>query len=489
MNIAGWLEDQAKARGAAPAIFYGHDMVCDYAGFRDRAARMAGAFLARGLKPGDRVAIFMGNHPDYLISLFGVWYAGLVAVPINARLHGKEAAWIIDNAGATLCVSTGAQAEVLKGVVDVLTPEVLSSAPVAYDASRVSADLAWLFYTSGTTGRPKGVQITHGMLRVMSESYLTSVDEVTSDDATLYAAPMSHGAGLYALVHVLKGARHIVPVSGGFDPGELLDLAAHFDRLHVFAAPTMLTRLTVWAQEAGRTGRGLRSLVLGGAPLYEVDLRAALAQFGPVFLQIYGQGEAPMGITALGREDIVAGRKLTTVGQAQSGVSLRITNGSGAILKSGQIGEVEVRGDLVMPGYWQNPKATAETLRDGWLRTGDMGHLDDEGYLTLVDRSKDMIISGGQNIYPREVEEVLLTHPDVVEASVIGRPSEQWGEEVVAFVVAHRKGLNEAALDAHCLANIARFKRPKAYVFVEDIPKNNYGKVLKTALRDRLSGG
>ncbi|MEL7259032.1 MAG: class I adenylate-forming enzyme family protein, partial [Pseudomonadota bacterium] len=306
MNIAGWLEDQAKTRSTAPALFYGHDMVYDYAGFRDRAARMAGALLARGLKPGDRVAIFMGNHPDYLIALFGIWYAGLVAVPINARLHGKEVAWIMDNAGVRLCLSTGVQAAALHDAADVVDPSRLDSTPVSEVALRASDDLAWLFYTSGTTGRPKGVQITHGMLRVVTESYLVSVDQVTSEDATLYAAPMSHGAGLYALVHVMCGARHVVPVSGGFDPEELLDLAAYFHRLHLFAAPTMLNRLTTWAREAGRDGQGLRSIVLGGGPLYEADLRAALDQFGPVFLQIYGQGEAPMGITALGRADIAA---------------------------------------------------------------------------------------------------------------------------------------------------------------------------------------
>ncbi len=487
MNIATWLEDQARARGSATAIFHGRTHVCDYAGFYDRAARMAGGLVARGHRPGDRVAIFMGNHPDYLIALFGIWMAGMAAVPINARLHGKEAGWIIENAGASLCLATGEQAEALKCVVEVVEPHEVMAEPVPGVTPCKPDALAWLFYTSGTTGRPKGVQITHGMLRVVTESYLVSVDQVTSEDATLYAAPMSHGAGLYALVHVMCGARHVVPVSGGFDPEELLDMAAYFGRLHLFAAPTMLVRLTRFARGHGRDGQGLRSVVLGGGPLYEADLRAALDHFGPVFLQIYGQGEAPMGITALRREDIAAERKLTTVGQAQAGVSIRITDVSGNILKPGESGEVEVSGDLVMPGYWQNPDATAKTLRAGWLKTGDMGHLDNDGYLTLVDRSKDMIISGGQNIYPREIEEVLLTHPDVAEVSVVGRASNAWGEEVVAFVVSRTGGLEDADLDAHCLANIARFKRPKAYVFVTEIPKNSYGKVLKTVLRERLS--
>lgn len=488
MNIGLWLERAALAAPRRPALFLGRDRVADYAGFDARARAVAGGLLAQGVAPGDRVALFMGNAPEYLTALYGIWYAGAVAVPINAKLHGAEAAWIIGNSGAQVVLADAPRRAALAGEGLPAQP-VTEGAPVARIAPRAPTDLAWLFYTSGTTGRPKGVMITHRMLSAMSLAYLADVDAVSAEDATLYAAPMSHGAGLYALVHVLRGARHICPVSGGFEPGEILDLARHHGRLHMFAAPTMVRRLTAHARATGARGEGLRSVVYGGGPMYEADILEAVDRFGPVFIQIYGQGEAPMAITALGRAE-VADRshpdwraRLGSVGRAQSVVELRIADETGADLPEGEVGEILVRGDLVMPGYWQNPEASAQALRDGWLWTGDLGRMDGAGHLTLCDRSKDVIISGGSNIYPREVEEVLLSHPDVTEAAVVGAPDPDWGEAVVAFVVG---AATPEVLDTHCRAHIAGFKRPKRYVMLESLPKNNYGKVLKTDLRARL---
>ncbi len=489
MNIALWLHRAAVAWPDRPALFSGHDAVSDYAGLERAAREVAGWLKARGVGPGDRVALFMGNAPDYLHALFGIWYAGAVAVPVNAKLHAAEAAWIVGNAGAREVLADAPRIAAL-GEQGIDATEPGRAAPVVAAAARAPGDLAWLFYTSGTTGRPKGVMITHRMLMVMSLSYLADVDEVSGADATLYAAPMSHGAGLYALVHVLRGARHVCPASGGFDPGEILDLARHHGRLHLFAAPTMVRRLTAHARATGETGEGLRSITYGGGPMYQADILEAVDHFGPIFIQIYGQGEAPMAITALSRGE-VADRshpdwraRLGSVGRAQSAVEVRIADDQGRDLPSGEVGEILVRGDLVMPGYWQDPEASARALVDGWLRTGDLGWMDGAGYVTLQDRAKDMIISGGTNIYPREVEEVLLTHPDVEEVAVVGAPDPDWGEVVVAFVVGNA---DRAALDAHCRAHIARFKRPKRYVTVESLPKNNYGKVLKTALRERLA--
>lgn len=500
MNLAYWLDRTAERDGARPALFRGHEAIADYAAFRDRAGALAGALADGGVGPGDRVAIFMKNCPDYLVCLWAIWTVGAAAVPVNAKLHPREAAWILEDAGALCAFVSGAEGSGLDSatavpMIDVEGPDfpAMCSGARTDIAHRGSDDLAWLFYTSGTTGRPKGVMITHGMLETVSLCYLADVDRVDPDDAALYAAPMSHGAGLYALIHVLKGCRHVVPASGGFDANEILDLSGQVGPVSMFMAPTMVRRLTDRARARGDRAEGLRTVVYAGGPMYEADILDAVDWFGPKFVQIYGQGECPMGITALSRED-VADRshprwreRLGSVGRAQAAVEVAIGGADGEFLDPGQTGEILVRGRTVMPGYWRNPEATAKTLVDGWLRTGDVGRLDAEGYLTLTDRSKDVIISGGSNIYPREVEEVLLTHPAVHEVSVVGQRDPEWGEIVVAFVVPVAGAeFDPDALDRHCRDRIARFKRPKRYRQAAELPKNNYGKVLKTDLRRML---
>lgn len=480
MNLGLWLARMSAKDPARPALFAGTEQMADYGQFDARARRLAGWLGAQGVLPGDRVAIFMANVPDYLVVFYGIWYAGAVVVPVNAKLHGREVDYILRDSGASMVFATGAQADTLESA-EVTVPIVKSvpeGAPVAEVVHRRADDLAWLFYTSGTTGRPKGVMITHGNLMAMALAYHAEVDHVSGADTALYAAPLSHGAGIYNLMHVQMGARHVCPASGGFDPAEVLDLAAHFARVHMFAAPTMVTRLTAHAQASGRDGEGLRTVVYAGGPMYLQDILAARATFGDIFVQIYGQGECPMAITALPRADVAGDdmARLASVGRAQSCVEVRI-DGADA---PGQSGEVLVRGAAVMAGYWGNPEATADTLAGGWLHTGDVGALDAHGYLTLMDRSSDVIITGGSNVYPREVEEVLLRHAQVREVSVVGRPHPDWGEEVVAFVVGDAP---EDALDQLCRDAIARFKAPKAYITVNALPKNNYGKVLKTELR------
>ncbi len=495
MNLAQWLFRRTQLSPDAPALFMGQDMVSNYAGFNAQAMRVAGWLQAQGVVPGDRIAIFMKNVPEYLVVFYGAWMAGAAVVPINAKLHVRESAFILEDSGADIVFASPDLGEMLRevGVTArrIVTPSkefdaVLGAEALAEVTARESHDLAWLFYTSGTTGKPKGVMITHGMLMSMALCYEADVEQVRSDHTALYAAPMSHGAGIYNLMHVRAGARHVCPASAGFDEREIFDLAAHFGGVHMFAAPTMVKRMTTWAKAAGVSGEGLRTIVYAGGPMYNADIIEAVDHFGPVFVQIYGLGECPMGITVLPRAD-VADRtharwkeRLASVGVSQAAVEVRIGDAEGKALPIGAHGEIMVRGATVMPGYWQNPEATAKTIRDGWLMTGDMGWLDAEGYLTLQDRSKDMIITGGSNVYPREVEEVLMQHPDVVEASVVGRPHAEWGEEIIAFVVGQA---DDAALDALCLDNIARFKRPKAYMRLKELPKNNYGKVLKTELR------
>ncbi|GGF64489.1 long-chain acyl-CoA synthetase [Mameliella alba] len=502
MNPAEWLSRTATRWPGRSALFKGMTCDADYGTFAARAAGIGAALAARGIGRGDQVALFMANRTEYLEALYGTWWAGAAAVPINGKLHPREAAWIIEDAEVALVFADDKGASALG---DLTSGPLISTEGDAFremretvssggPASLAQGDMAWLFYTSGTTGRPKGVMISCGNIIAMTMSYFADVDEVQAEDAILYAAPMSHGAGLYNFMHVLRGARHVVPDSGGFDAAEILRIAPDIGPVSMFAAPTMVRRLVDVAKAAGQTGEGLRTVVYAGGPMYEADILEAVQQMGPRFVQIYGQGECPMGITALPRAD-VADRdtpgwreRLNSVGRAQSLVEVAILDSEGADLPVGEVGEIAVRGATVMPGYWRNSQATAKTLRDGWLWTGDMGRMDGEGYVTLHDRSKDMIISGGSNIYPREVEEVLLSHPLVNEVAVVGQQDPEWGEVVVAFVVCQPgHALDAVELDALCLDRIARFKRPKTYHFAEELPKNNYGKVLKTELRERLA--
>jgi long-chain acyl-CoA synthetase len=498
MNLAHTLRRIALADPQRPALFEDNRQVRDYGGLADRAARLASAFAAAGLAPGDRVALFMHNHPAYLEMLYGAWWAGLVVVPMNAKLHLREAQWIVDHAQASWAFITpdvGAGLQAPGRTVDVTAAafEELFTGPPAAVTERAAEDLAWLFYTSGTTGKPKGVMLSHRNLLTMGMGYFVDVDAIEPRDAIVYAAPMSHGAGIYAIPHVIAGARHVVPASGGFDPAEIFGLAESVGRLSMFAAPTIVKRLVDHASATGADSSGFKTIVYGGAPMYAADIERAIKIMGPRFVQIYGQGESPMVITALSRAQLADTRhprhaqRLASVGMAQTPVEVRVADASGQTLPLGEVGEVLVRGDTVMSGYWRDASATAAALQDGWLFTGDMGAMDADGFLTLKDRSKDVLISGGSNIYPREVEEVLLLAPGVSEAAVVGAPDPEWGEVVVAFVVPEPGvKLNTEVLDAVCLAHIARFKRPKRYEIVSSLPKNNYGKVLKTALREQL---
>jgi long-chain acyl-CoA synthetase len=513
-NVAALLRRTARTWPRARALAHGEGACIDYATLARRVARLA-ASLRRTLAPGERVALVSRNDPAYVEALFACWWAGLVAVPVNAKLHPKELAHVIGDSGARFAFVDAAWHAALGGTVvgtggphDAVafgSPAFAAMAdgddglPLEPVAAR---DAAWLFYTSGTTGRPKGVVITHGNLLAMTLAFLADVLPVSPGDAILHPAPLSHGSGLYVVPHVARGAVNVVPASGGFDPMEIAALTRAWHGAAFFAAPTMVKRLVLSPAIERLARERLRGIVYGGGPMYVADCRAAFAALGPRLAQIYGQGESPMTITAMDRaalaDAIARGdlHRVGSVGTAQLGIEVRIGGPDDAPLPTGEVGEVLVRGPTVMREYWGNAEATASTLANGWLHTGDLGALDADGFLTLKDRSKDVVISGGSNIYPREVEEALLLHPDVAEAAVFGRPHPEWGEEVVACVVARvatagddaRRRL-EAALDAHCRGEIARFKRPRHYVFVDALPKNHAGKVLKTALRERFGSG
>ncbi len=508
MSLVHLLIRQARLQPDAPAVLRGTAVWASHRQWADRSAALASHLRAGGLVPGDRVLIFMHNHPRYLELLWGVWWAGATVLPVNAKLHPREVAWIAGNASARWAfVSADMAPAALPGVlhqvdIDSAAADSLLQPRLPWQqvpvAERAPEDLAWLFYTSGTTGRPKGVMITQRNLMTMGLTYAVDVDTVQAVDNMVYAAPMSHGCGLYAIPHLMAGARHVVPASGGVDPAELFALGRALGPLTTFAAPTIVKRLIDHAESMGLSpddaAASFKTIVYGGAPMYAADIQRALRVMGPRFVQIYGQGETPMVATALQRHHLQDhahpqhAQRLASVGVAQTPVQVRVADSQGQPLPSGTVGEVLVKGDTVMAGYWADPVATAAAIKDGWLFTGDMGVLDNSGFLTLKDRSKDLLISGGSNIYPREVEEVLLTAPGVAEVAVVGAADAEWGEVVVAFVVLQADAAwDTTALDRHCLEHLARFKRPKRYLQVPALPKNNYGKVLKTELRQRLT--
>jgi fatty-acyl-CoA synthase len=482
--------DQAAARFPdRGALYHGERRLCTWRELRNRALRVASTIRAH-YGAGARIAVASENRPELVELMFAIWAAECVLVPINYKLHPREMVQIIDDAAVSRVFASPKIAAGLAGItgvpIEILDAEQYSqwrAAPPAVPPSTDSSALAWLFYTSGTTGRSKGAMLSHRSLTAMTVAHLADIDNPDEECSLIHGAPMSHGSGLYVLPYVLRGARQVVPASGAFDPNEFLDLCEHHPGSSAFLAPTMVQRLV----GTGRSRPGnLRAIVYGGGPMYVESLKKAMAAFGPVFAQIYGQGESPMTITGLRRSDHNAADDaiLGSVGYARSGMEVAVLRADGASAATDEVGEIVCRGDALMSGYWNNPTATRDTLKNGWMYTGDMGSFDARGYLTLRDRSKDVVISGGSNIYPREVEEVLLEHPGVTEACVVSAPDAEWGEVVVAFVVGSAA---TDELDAHMLQRIARFKRPKRYLFVDELPKNSYGKVLKRELRNRLA--
>ena len=505
MNLVSLLRQAAILHPEAPAVTQAAQS-WRYAEFAGRVAGTA-AYLrgTLGCQPGDRVALAMYNSPGFLQLLWACWHAGLCAVPMNAKLHPREFAYILEHSGTRACF---ASAKLYEGIREELgnAPgvQLLEARPQLFDAMAGApampahpgepTDPAWLFYTSGTTGRPKGATLTQRNLMVMTLAYFADVDALDECDTIVHAAPLSHGSGVYCLPHVAKASHNVITAAESFSPGEMLEAIERHPNVSFFAAPTMVVRMMNDASVAHARLDHLKCIMYGGAPMHLPDLKRALELFGPRLYQIYGQGESPMTITGLSKAHharaLAAGddAALASAGPARTGVEVRIFDDEDRELPDGEPGEIVTRSDCVMAGYWRDSAANAAALRGGWLHTGDVGTRDAHGFVTLKDRSKDMIISGGANIYPREIEDVLLRDPRVAQVSVVGAPHPDWGEEVVAFVVAHagtRVTCDE--LDALCLDHIARFKRPKRYLFVDDLPKNNYGKVLKRALREQLA--
>jgi acyl-CoA synthetase (AMP-forming)/AMP-acid ligase II len=511
VNAASWLARQATTRPDHPALVHGATTL-SYAQLADRVGRLAACLTAAGLGPGDRVATVQWNAPALLETLLACFHGGFCVVPVNARATPHEAAQVLGDAQVSAVVYDPEYADHVAAIpcelrLALCTREAGADTPTLDDAlAAVDApaplaspqldDVAWLFYTSGTTGQPKGAMLTHRNLLTMVMAYLADLRDPGPDAVVLHAAPLTHGGGLYALPALARGATQVITGSRSFDPSEVLEtIAARRVTDIAFLTPTMVK----WLVQA-RAGFGgelgtLEHVTYGGAPMYVEELREALETFGPVFSQIYGQAEAPVTISRLSRADHVRGLQrepelLASAGRAYTNVCAAVDIGDGSIAAVGE-GELVTRSDAVMRGYWDNPSATAESLRGGWLHTGDVGRISDQGLVFLLDRNKDVIISGGANIYPREVEEVILRHRAVDQVAVVGAPDETWGERVVAVVVPTAESDPAALgdeLDALCRQYLSGYKRPRAYDWRTELPVSPYGKILKREVRDRFWG-
>ncbi len=506
MNTCAFLHKGALYSAGKPAIVFA-DQYITYADYYDRVLTLAGNLLALGLRPGDCIAFCLPNGPRILEIVYACFASGLVVVPINARLHPKEVAYIVDNSGArVLFADENLAAEMSK--LQSSTPHLdhriaLSVDPgaefpehILQEGNRLAkyVDLepeapAWLFYTSGTTGKPKGALWTHRIIHAVIMNYLADLYNIQRGEMVLHCAPLSHGSGIIALPTVARGACNVIYEHASFNPATLFPLIEKHHISHVaFMAPTQIVKcLEDFAP--GHDLSSLKGICYGGAPIYTEHLKKAMETFGPVFIQLFGQGEAPITITGMSIEQHkqfaeTDDPRLGSAGTIRTDVEACCMGEDGQPLPPGQIGEIAVRGEVVMAGYWNNPEATAEAIRDGWLFTGDIGLFDQDGYLFLLDRSKDVIISGGNNVYPREVEEVLVQHPEVANAVVVGVPDSYWGEAVHAVVILEPGAESTAEqLIAFCAEHMAGYKKPKQVDFVAEFPISGYGKVLRREVR------
>jgi len=514
MNVGNLLTKAARTYPNGIAFEYRGEKL-SYQEFNARVNALSFSLGQLGLKKRDRVAMISYNCHQLIESLYACFKHGFIAVPINVNLSPREFDYILDHsdAKAVICnlddtasvasATNGTRghkrnmisvSNSLEGLLDYekLIEEGKTDEPIVGPHAE---DVAWLFYTSGTTGRPKGAMLTHANLISMITNFMGDIYSPTEDDIALHQAPLTHGSGLYSLPMTARGGTNVISHSRSFDVRFLLQtIQERRVTILPFLTPTMIKKILLDSKNSEYDLGSLRCVVYGGSPMYQEDLKAALARFGRILVQIYGQAEAPMTISYLPSEWHVqerdGARTLNSAGIPRTKVRVKIIDESGIEQPPRAMGEIVVEGDVVMKGYWKDPEATRETLENDWLHTGDIGYMDEGGFLYIMDRKKDLIKSGGANIYPREVEEVILQHPAVKEVCVFGVPDPVWGESVKA-IVAPREGMkaSESEIIEFCKLRLASYKKPKSVEFVDSIPKNANGKVLKRELRDKYWTG
>jgi fatty-acyl-CoA synthase len=513
MNLGHLLTQTANLHPNRPALTQG-EVSYTYRQLNQRVDAMAQALIGLGLAQGDRVLVQSRNVPQMFESMWAIFTAGLCWAPVNFRMAPGEVAFQGGDCDAAafiyeepfqahadavkdacsklktvICIGEPRDGELsYDGLVEQNLGTEFQEVPVSYD------DMLWLFYTSGTTGRPKGGILTHGQIAFVVNNHLAElVPGVTFVDASLIIAPLSHASGLHAFTQVAVGANNVMSNPGSFDPVEAWHLIEKYKVSNMFTVPTLLKRLVECPAVDEVDHSSLKNIIYAGAPTYRTDQEYALKKLGPVIVQYFGQGEVTGNITVLPThmhtaEYLEADETgVGTCGFARKGMQIAILDDKGEALPTGEIGNICVKGPAVCAGYYNRPEATEKAFRFGWWDTGDVGRLDKRGLLFITGRASDMYISGGSNVYPREIEEAILSFGSVTEAAIIGVPDPQWGESGMAILAPiPGQEIDIEALKEHLSQELAKYKWPKRYIIWDEVPKTAYGKMSKKLLKEML---
>lgn len=507
MNLATFLTQAARRVPDDIALVMG-DAHWSWAEFEARTDALAAALLGMGLTKGDRVMCQSQNCIEMMQAMFATWRAGGVWVPANFRQTPEEVVFLTQTAGARFMFCNASfpdhAAACLAQAPDLITipfgdadfgiPTATLTRnhmgqrpqPAAVDRD----DPCWFFFTSGTTGQPKASVLTHGQMGFVVTNHLADLmPGLTPDDASLVVAPLSHGAGVHQLTQVARGVKTVLMPSDKFDPKAAWRLVEDWHISTMFTVPTILKRLVEDDSVARHDHGSLRYVIYAGAPMYREDQKRALQVLGPVLVQYFGLGEVTGNITVLPTwlHDASDDSRNGTCGYPRTGIEVQVQDDQGTPLPPFQTGELCVIGPAVFAGYYENPRANEKSFRDGWFLTGDLGHMDEQGFVYITGRASDMFISGGSNVYPREIEEKILTHPAISEVAVLGIPDPLWGEVGWAICICRDgAGITEDELLAHLDNRLSRYKRPQRFLFWEALPKSAYGKITKKMIREEL---
>ncbi len=509
-NLAHFLTRAARRLGGEVGLVWG-ETEWSWAEIDARASAMAAALRDRySVSKGDRILVQSQNCNQMFESMFACFRLGAVWVPTNFRQTPDEVAYLAKASGATGMICNAAfpdHAEACRAACpDLGFVVAIGAAAFGEDYDTLVAahrgvavanasvdrdDPCWFFFTSGTTGRPKAAVLTHSQMSFVATNHLCDLMPGTGPrDASLVVAPLSHGAGVHQLTQVAAGAKTILMPTERFDIAAAWRLVEEWRVTNMFTVPTILKMLVEHPAAAEYDHSSLRHVIYAGAPMYRADQKRALETLGPVIVQYFGLGEVTGNITVLPAHEHSAddaAARIGSCGYERTGMAISIQDEAGAELGPNETGEICVTGPAVFAGYYDNPDANAKAFRNGWFRTGDLGHLDAEGYLSITGRASDMYISGGSNVYPREIEEKILTHPKISEVAVLGVPDPIWGEVGIAVcVTVAGESVGEAELGAFLNGKMSRYKLPKRFVFVDEMPKSAYGKITKKLVRQAL---